>query len=232
MSMLTWRDDCRRAAGPQPSRASHAALGGLLVAGCALAIFAVARWLRDRRLGSPNPEALQASRMGAGPAPLAAGALRLGLDRPKKRNQRADRGIWRGPHGGRDRWARAFARPRCAGSPKASSYALFFVVLGARLDLTALADHPRLLALSGGLIGLSIVIHVIARIMTRQPPGSGLIATAQLGVPAAVVQIGLLEQVITAAEGAAIIVAALASLVACAVGVSILAGRISRAETS
>ena len=109
---------------------------------------------------------------------------------------------------------------------------LFFVVLGARLDLTALADHPRLLALSGGLIGLSILIHIIARMLTRQPPGSGLIAVAQLGVPAAVVQIGLLEQVITAAEGAAIMVAALASLVACAVGASILAREISRAQAS
>ena len=87
---------------------------------------------------------------------------------------------------------------RCAGSPKASSC-------------------------PGALIGLSILIHTIARMLTRQPPGSGLIAAAQLGVPAAVVQIGLHEHVITAAEGAAIMIAALASLVACAIGASVLA---------
>ena len=89
----------------QPSRASHAVLGGLLVAACALAIFVLARWLQRSRLGSAGPEALQASRMGAGFAPLAAGALRLGMGRPKKRDQRADRRIWRRSHGRRDRWA-------------------------------------------------------------------------------------------------------------------------------
>ncbi len=215
----------------QPSRASHAALGGLLVAGCALAIFAVARLLQDRdwvrrirRLSEHRGWALDlrlsllvlfalawiAQKSGTSVliAGFGAGLMVAAIGGPDRLSTQV-RGI-----------AEGFFVP------------LFFVVLGARLDLTALADHPRLLALSGGLIGLSIVIHVIARIMTRQPPGSGLIATAQLGVPAAVVQIGLLEQVITAAEGAAIIVAALASLVSCAVGASILAARISRAETS
>ena len=215
----------------QPSRASHAALGGLLVAGCALAIFAVARLLQDRdwvrrirRLSKHRGWALDlrlsllvlfalawiAQKSGTSVliAGFGAGLMVAAIGGPDRLSTQV-RGI-----------AEGFFVP------------LFFVVLGARLDLTALADHPRLFALSGGLIGLSIVIHVIARIMTRQPPGSGLIATAQLGVPAAVVQIGLLEQVITAAEGAAIIVAALASLVSCAVGASILAARISRAETS
>jgi Kef-type K+ transport system membrane component KefB len=215
----------------QPSRASHAALGGLLVAGCALAIFAVARSLQDRdwvrrirRLSKHREWALDlrlsllvlftlawiAQKSGTSVliAGFGAGLMVAAIGGPERLSTQV-RGI-----------AEGFFVP------------LFFVVLGARLDLTALADHPRLLAISGGLIGLSIVIHVIARVMTRQPPGSGLIATAQLGVPAAVVQIGLLEQVITAAEGAAIIVAALASLLTCAVGASILAGRISRAETS
>ena len=57
----------------------------------------------------------------------------------------------------------------------------------------------------------------------RCPLGSS--ATAQLGVPAAVVQIGLQEHVITPALGAAITVAALATLGLCALGTELLARR-------
>jgi hypothetical protein len=62
-------------------------------------------------------------------------------------------------------------------------------------------------------------------VATRQPLSAGLIATAQLGVPAAVVQIGLKEHLITPALGAAITVAALASLGLCALGTVLLARR-------
>ena len=81
---------------------------------------------------------------------------------------------------------------------------LFFVVLGARLDFSALFDHPDLLLVTVALIVLNLVIHAFAALATRQPLSAGLIATAQLGVPAAVVQIGLQEHVITPALGAAI----------------------------
>ena len=70
---------------------------------------------------------------------------------------------------------------------------LFFVVLGARLDVSALVDHPDLLLVTAALIVLNLVIHALAALATRQPLSAGLIATAQLGVPAAVVQIGLQE---------------------------------------
>ena len=78
---------------------------------------------------------------------------------------------------------------------------LFFVVLGARLDVSALVDHPDLLLVTGALIVLNLVVHAVAAMATRQPPPAGLIATAQLGVPAAVVQIGLQEHVITRGPG-------------------------------
>ena len=52
---------------------------------------------------------------------------------------------------------------------------------------------------------------------------AGLIASAQLGVPAAVVTVGLQDEVLTAAQGAAIITAALASLVVAALGTTLLA---------
>jgi Kef-type K+ transport system membrane component KefB len=206
-------------------------LGGLLVAACAMAIFVVARWLqhqdwvhRVRKLSKHREWALDlrlsllvlfalawiAQKSGTSVliAGFGAGLMVAAIGGPKRLSTQV-RGI-----------AEGFFVP------------LFFVVLGAQLDLTALAEHPRLLALSGALIGLSILIHIIARVLTRQPPGTGLIAVAQLGVPAAVVQIGLAEQVITAAEGAAIMVAALASLVACAVGASLLARETSGAHAN
>ena len=76
-------------------------------------------------------------------------------------------------------------------------------MLGARLDFSALLDQPDLLLVTAALILLNLVIHALAALATRQPLSAGLIATAQLGVPAAVVQIGLQEHAITPALGAA-----------------------------
>jgi hypothetical protein len=78
---------------------------------------------------------------------------------------------------------------------------------------------------TGSLIVLNLAIHAVAALATRQPPAAGLVATAQLGVPAAVVQIGLQEHVISPALGAAITAAALATLALCALGTDLLARR-------
>jgi Kef-type K+ transport system membrane component KefB len=102
---------------------------------------------------------------------------------------------------------------------------LFFVVLGARLDVRALVEHPDLLLVTAALIVLNVVVHALAALATRQQPSAGLIATAQLGVPAAVVQIGLEEHVITPALGAAVTLAALATLALCALGTDLLVRR-------
>lgn len=102
---------------------------------------------------------------------------------------------------------------------------LFFVVLGARLDVSALVGDPDLLLVAGSLILLNLVTHAVAALVTRQPPSAGLIATAQLGVPAAVVQIGLQEHVITPALGAAVTTAVLTTLPLCALGTARLARR-------
>jgi Kef-type K+ transport system membrane component KefB len=100
---------------------------------------------------------------------------------------------------------------------------LFFVVLGARIDLRGVVEHPSLLALALALAAATTVVHVLAARLTRQPVASGLLASAQLGVPSAIVALGLSERVITSAEGAAIITAAMLSLAVCAVGAALLA---------
>ncbi len=95
---------------------------------------------------------------------------------------------------------------------------LFFVVLGARLDLGGLFSDPALIGLAGALVGINVFVHLIAARIVRQPQAGGLVASAQLGVPSALVALGLPAHVLTATQAAAIIVAALASIGVCSVG--------------
>jgi Kef-type K+ transport system membrane component KefB len=95
---------------------------------------------------------------------------------------------------------------------------LFFVLLGARLDIRALVSDPSVLALAGALIGLNLAIHAGGALITRQRLGAGMVAAAQMGVPAAVVTLGLSQHILDPGEGAAIMAAAMISLGACAIG--------------
>jgi Kef-type K+ transport system membrane component KefB len=99
---------------------------------------------------------------------------------------------------------------------------LFFVLLGAQIDLGALLHSSQALALAGVVAAVAIVIHVAGAIVWRLPVAHGLVASAQLGVPSAVVSIGLATKQITAAQGAAVMAALLVSLGACAVGGALL----------
>jgi Kef-type K+ transport system membrane component KefB len=206
----------------QPSRAANAAVGGLLVAGCALIVFIVARsllprpwvhrlrkrskqrgWALDLRLSLAVLFGLAWIAQRSGTSVLlggfGTGLVVAAIGGPKRLSTQV-RGI-----------AEGFFVP------------LFFVVLGARLDVSALFDHRDLLLVTAALIVVNLVIHGLAALATRQPLSAGLIATAQLGVPAAVVQIGLQEHVITPALGAAVTLAALATLGLCALGTDLLA---------
>lgn len=111
---------------------------------------------------------------------------------------------------------------------------LFFVLLGASLDLRGLVQHASTAGLAVALALVTVAVHVLAALITRQPPATGLLASAQLGVPAAVVAVGLPEHVITPAQGAAIITASMISLGVCAGGAALLAraGASAHAGTS
>ena len=63
------------------------------------------------------------------------------------------------------------------------------------------------------------MIHLIAVLLLRRPPATGLVATAQLGVPAAIATLGLAERVLSTDVATAIVAAALVSLGVCTVGV-------------
>jgi Kef-type K+ transport system membrane component KefB len=97
---------------------------------------------------------------------------------------------------------------------------VFFVVLGARLDLRALVSHPANLALMATLVAASVLAHLVGALAIRAPIAIGLAASAALGVPAAVVELGLTKGLIDAGQGGAIVGAALVSIGVSALGAS------------
>ena len=101
---------------------------------------------------------------------------------------------------------------------------IFFVTLGARLRLTALGE-PRNLVLAASLAATATLVHVAVAAAVRLPLGAGLLATAQLGVPAAVASIGLTTGLLGAGQAAAVLAAAVVSLGACSAGAALLGHR-------
>lgn len=99
---------------------------------------------------------------------------------------------------------------------------LFFVVLGAQLDLSGLLSEPAMVGLAAALVGLNVLVHLLAAVAARKSVPAGLAATAQLGVPAAVAALGLSEHLISPVIATAIVASALVSLGVCTVGVELL----------
>jgi Kef-type K+ transport system membrane component KefB len=208
----------------QPDRAGHALLGGVLVAAVALLLLGLARlaaghewvhgvrqlskrrhWALDLRLSLATLFLLAWVAERSGTSVLIAGfgaGLMVAVVGGPKRLSTQMRGI-----------ADGFFVP------------LYFVVLGAQLDLGGLLEHGSLLALAAALAVLNVVIHLAASTLLRRSAAVGLAASAQLGVPAAIASLGLAEHVLTSADAAAIVVAALVSLGVCTLGVDLLIRR-------
>ena len=96
---------------------------------------------------------------------------------------------------------------------------IFFVWLGATLDLRALVHHPKLVLLAVGLAGGTMVIHAGAR-LAGQPLPLALLACAQLGVPVAAVTLGTQNRTLVPGEGGAILAAALVTVVVASAGLA------------
>jgi Kef-type K+ transport system membrane component KefB len=95
---------------------------------------------------------------------------------------------------------------------------LFFVVLGARLDVRALVHSDRDIWLLVLLVAGGVLAHVAAAMLTRLPVFCGLLASAQLGVPAAVASIGLSTNALRPGQAAAIVGASVVSLAVASAG--------------
>ena len=98
---------------------------------------------------------------------------------------------------------------------------VFFIWLGATIDLGALFSHPKLVLLAVGLAAGTLLIHGAARLV-GQPLPLALLASAQLGVPVAAVTLGTQNHSLVPGEGGAILAAALVT-----VGVASAAGSIA-----
>ncbi|WP_436535316.1 cation:proton antiporter [Actinoplanes sp. HUAS TT8] len=95
---------------------------------------------------------------------------------------------------------------------------LFFVWLGASLDVRSLGDHPRF-ALLGVVLGLgALVVHWAMRV-GGQPLRSATLAAAQLGVPVAAATVGTRAHLLADGEPAALVLGALVTIGAVTVAV-------------
>ena len=208
----------------EPGKALEAAVGGVLVAVCILLLYGVTRllnhrpWVRQVRQWSKKRGWALDLRLSL--------LILFGLAWIAQRSGTSvliaafGVGLMVAAIGGPKRLSR-----QVAGVAQGFMVPLFFVVLGASIDLRALGQHPILIALAALLVALNAAVHVLAALLTRQPLAAGLAATAQIGVPAAVVTLGLQRDILTAGEGSAIVAAALASLALTAAGVNLLGRR-------
>jgi Kef-type K+ transport system membrane component KefB len=98
----------------------------------------------------------------------------------------------------------------------------FFVSLGAKLNFRSLASSRSDVALVAMLAAAIVVCHVAIAVVMRMPWPTGLLASAQLGLPAGVVSLGLTEGILSAGQGAAIVASALITLGASSLGAVLL----------
>ncbi|MFT4082826.1 MAG: cation:proton antiporter [Nocardioides sp.] len=102
---------------------------------------------------------------------------------------------------------------------------LFFVWLGAELNLRELGDHPGMIVL-GVALGLgAALVHVAGGRVLGQPVPMGLLAAAQLGVPVAAATVGGQLGVLRAGEASAIMLGALSTI-----GLAVLGGVVAARE--
>ncbi len=90
---------------------------------------------------------------------------------------------------------------------------LFFVWLGASLQVRELGSHPKLILLGAGL-GLGAVLAHCAGRLLGQPLAFAVLSAAQLGVPVAAATIGTQEHLLAAGEPAALMFGALLTIAA------------------
>jgi Kef-type K+ transport system membrane component KefB len=88
---------------------------------------------------------------------------------------------------------------------------LFFVWLGASLQLRDLLEHPSMIAL-GVCLGVGAALAHVAAVVVRQPVAYAMLASAQLGVPVAAATVGGQLDVLRQGEGAALVLGALVAL--------------------
>jgi Kef-type K+ transport system membrane component KefB len=88
---------------------------------------------------------------------------------------------------------------------------LFFVWLGASLQVRELGSHPRFILLGAGLGLGAVLAHCVGRLL-GQPLTLAVLSAAELGVPVAAATIGTQEHLLVAGESSALIFGALLTI--------------------
>ena len=99
---------------------------------------------------------------------------------------------------------------------------LFFVWIGASLDVRAFSSHPKFIVL-GLTLGVAAVVAHALMAMTGQRVSLGVLAAAQLGVPVAAVALAGQRHLLESGESAAIVLGALITLAAATLAARALA---------
>jgi len=210
----------------EPSRALRIAVGGVVVSAAAIGIFVVLRairrhpavrtlradsrnreWALDLRLSLLALFGLSALATWFGTSVLIAGfaaGMVIALAGEPRRLAQQLLGI-----------AEGFFVP------------FFFVSLGARLNFRSLASSRSEIVLALVLVVMIVASHLATALIMRMPWPAGLLASAQLGLPAGVVALGLTEGLITPGQGAAIVAAAVVTLGVSSIGAAMLSERLA-----
>lgn len=101
---------------------------------------------------------------------------------------------------------------------------LFFVWLGASLQVRELADHPEFIGL-GVALGLGAVLAHSAGRLIGQPVTLAVFSAAQLGVPVAAATLGTEQHLLAPGEPAALILGALLTIVTTSIAGAVAARR-------
>ncbi|WP_232077441.1 cation:proton antiporter [Mycolicibacterium aichiense] len=105
---------------------------------------------------------------------------------------------------------------------------LFFVWLGASLQVRELGDHPAYILLGVGLGVGAVLAHCAGR-LTGQPLALAALAAAQLGVPVAAATLGTQNRLLNAGEPSALMLGALLTIGVTSIA-SVIAARRHRAQ--
>lgn len=101
----------------------------------------------------------------------------------------------------------------------------FFVLLGATLDLNGLVRSPSAIALALAMALGATLVHILAALASGrgQRLASGLLASAQLGLPAAAAALGLATGALTPPVAAALVAGGCLTLIPASAGAALLA---------
>lgn len=208
-----------------PARASRAALGALAIGVCAVVLFFVLRWANDKgyrkrlhKYSGKQKFAIElrlnlailfglaalaiSTHVSIMLAGFALGLVVASIGEPR-RLARQLFGITEG-----------FFGP------------LFFVWLGASLQIRDLVDDPQYILLGLALGVGAILAHAVGRVL-KQPMTLAVLSSAQLGVPVAAATLGTEQHLLQPGEPAALVLGALVTIAATSAA-GVIAARTSR----